>query len=150
MVDDEENDDEMYLSIHEGGGGGGGTIKARAAASLPPTLHCCGWWGSTREPHPRRKRGVGAPLGGSSFPPHMNHGEEREGRGGSPPFLRLDGGRTEGRWPSGQPPEASRRRRPEGPNRGELKLPSTAQQGEARASSLFGQLLVDRLTGQLD
>ncbi|KAK9116825.1 hypothetical protein Sjap_015772 [Stephania japonica] len=120
------------------GGGGGGIIKARAAGSLPPPplLWAVGpYKGAPSSP----EKGVGAPLGGSSFPTPYKpwRGEER---GGSPPFLLLDGGRTGGRWPSGQPLEAPRRsprRRPEG-RRG--LSPPRLQHGGARASPLSGQL----------
>ncbi|KAK9110589.1 hypothetical protein Sjap_018649 [Stephania japonica] len=81
---------------------------------------------------------MGAPLGGSSFPtPYESwRGEEM---GSSPPFLRLDGGRTGGRWPSGQPSEAPAQRRRagrlegrRGSLEGSLSSPLRLNKGEHR------------------
>ncbi|KAK9096711.1 hypothetical protein Sjap_022208 [Stephania japonica] len=81
------------------------SIKGRAAASLPPPplLWAMGpYKGAPSSP----EKGVGAPLGGSSFatPFEPFKGEER---GGSSPFLHLDDDRT-----GGGGPLASRQRPP--------------------------------------
>ncbi|KAK9085680.1 hypothetical protein Sjap_026091 [Stephania japonica] len=83
------------------GGGGDGTIKAMAAAAV-------GGGAPIREPHLRRRGGVGAILGdsSSSTPYEPWRGE---GRGGSPPFLRFDDGRigeAVALWPTAGGPDA--------------------------------------------
>ncbi|KAK9109711.1 hypothetical protein Sjap_017771 [Stephania japonica] len=99
-----------------------------------------------KEPHLRQTRGGWEPpLGGSSSPTPYEPWRG-EGRGGSPPFLCLDGGRTGEavvHWPVARGPPRSQRQRlgRRGPIEGSLSSPPRLQQRGARAPPLFGQLV---------
>ncbi|KAK9123452.1 hypothetical protein Sjap_013054 [Stephania japonica] len=123
---------------HQGKGGG---LTATAAADVDGGA-------PTRVPY-LRWRGVGAPLGDSSSPT-LYEPWSGEGRGGSPPFLRLDGGWTGeavALWlATGCPPDVvgvgGRRRR--SPIEGSLSSPTRGSTGSPLC------LVNCQLTGQQD
>ncbi|KAK9109026.1 hypothetical protein Sjap_017086 [Stephania japonica] len=115
-------------------GKGGGLIAAAAAV---------GGGVPSREPHLRRK-GVGSPIRRLLLP-HPYEPWKGEGRGGLPPFLRLDGGRTGeavAHWPAaGGPPGVVSAGGGEA-NRGELHIPT---RGSTSSPSLCSvNKIVDR------
>ncbi|KAK9145370.1 hypothetical protein Sjap_005273 [Stephania japonica] len=79
-----------------------------------------------------------------------------EGRGGLPPILRLDGSRTGeamAHWPAARGPPAWSAMEAEGPNRGELKLPSTTPtRGSTSSPSVWStrQLTSQQSAGPVD